>query len=197
MTDKELRANLCELETYEGRVPHMYLDSADHPNVTVGIGCLLTSVDVACALPFQCNGRSATREEILEDWMRVSAMPGRLRASAYRGNLTLRDQDIDALAFSRMRAMLRDLPAVFPGFDGFPCGVRQALLDLGWNMGLGAAPGLRGWAKLREACNKVPPDWARAAQECTTKNPLNSKSREVRNAWRAQMFVDAARGEGR
>ena len=191
MTDDELRPVLDELEAYEGRVPWMYLDTAG--NVTVGAGCLLASVDAACALPFVgMDGTPATADMIAAEFCRLKSMPAGLRAGAYQGKVRLVDTDIDALAFSRLRTVVSDIPAVFPGFDGFPLGVRPALLDLAWNCGLGEAPGLRGWAKLRAACNSVPPDWATAARECTTANPNNSATREARNAWRARMFVEAA-----
>jgi len=196
MTDEELRLNLSELEAYEGRVSWMYLDSATPANVTVGVGCLLASVDDACALPFRIVGFPAAREAIAAEFLRVSSMPGGLRAKAYRKDMFLQNADIDALAFQRMRNMLADLPAIFPGFEAFPLGVRQALLDLGWNCGLGAYPGLRGWSKLIAASNSVPPDWSTAAIECRTANPNKSPSREKRNNWRSQCFLDAAAQEG-
>ena len=194
MTDDELRPVLSELETYEGRVPWLYLDSAREPNVTVGVGCLMAKLDEACALPFQCDGRLATRAEITNAWLRVRSMPGGLLAKAYRWNVVLPNDAIDALAFARMRRMLADLPTVFPAFEAFPVGVRQALLDLAWNCGLGESPGLRGWHGLRAALDQVPPDYATAARECTTANPNHSHTREARNAWRAKAFLDAMEG---
>ena len=194
MTDDELRPVLSELEMYEGRVPWLYLDNATPANVTVGVGCLMAKLGDACALPFQCDGRPATQNEITQAWLRVRSMPGGLRANAYRSNVQLLDADIDALAFARMRSMLAGLSVLFPDYPGFPLGVRRALLDLAWNCGLGAAPGLRGWTHLLAACNSDPPDWAEAARQCTTSNPNNSASREARNAWRAQQIVDAAKG---
>lgn len=196
MTDDELRPALTELETHEGRVPWLYLDNAREPNVTVGVGCLVANLDDACALPFQCDGRLATRAEISAAWLRVRSMPGGLRANAYRYNVQLTSEAIDALAFTRMRSMLAGLPAVFPGFEVFPVGVRLALLDLAWNCGLGDYPGLRGWHGLRAALERVPPDYATAAKECTTANPQKIAAREARNAWRAKAFLDALNTEG-
>lgn len=201
MLDDELKPVLTELQQYEGRVLWLYLDNADPPNATVGVGCLVASVDAAKRLPFHhiTDGLRATPDEIAQDFFRVRSMRGGLPARAYRGNIALSDADIDALGFVRLREFLAGLPGVFPGFDGFPLSVRQVLLDLAWNVGLGAeatsahaATGLRAWAGLRKACNSVPPDWRAAAHECTTANPNHSPVREARNAYRAKGFLDAA-----
>jgi hypothetical protein len=119
-------------------------------------------------------------------------MRGGFLASAYRGSLRLADADIDALGFERLRGFLDGLPALFPGWDGFPLSVRQVLLDLAWNCGIGHRPGLADWLGLRAACNQVPPDWLAASKECTTANPGHFKGREARNAYRARGFLLAA-----
>jgi hypothetical protein len=201
MTDDELRPVLTELQQYEGREHSLYLDNAEHPNVTVGVGCLISSVDAAQRLPFHhiTDGLRATPDEIARDFFRVRSMRGGLPARAYRGSLALSDADIDALGFSRLREFFAGLPGVFPGFDGFPLSVRQVLLDLAFNVGLGAeatsahaATGLRAWVGLRAACNSVPPDWRAASHECTTENPERDKGREARNAYRSRGFLLAA-----
>jgi hypothetical protein len=200
MNDDDLKAELDRLVPFEGRVNFLYLDNATRPNVTVGVGYLIASIDEACALPFfrVSDGLPATRAEITADFIRVRSMRGGMVANAYKGGLRLAESAIDAEGFRRLRAFLDGLPAVFPGFDGFPRGVKMALLDLAWNVGLGAeateshpATGLRGWTHLRAACNSVPPNWPGAAANCRTANPGNNSLREKRNDWRSQMFIDA------
>lgn len=192
MTEDELRVVLGILERSEGRVAWLYLDNAEHPNVTVGVGCLIATVDDARRLPFRrADGTPATPDAIATDFFRVRSMRGGLRATAYRGDLTLTDADIDALAFTRLRHAEAALPSVFPEYGSFPLGVRQALLDLAWNVGLGAWPGLRGWDRLRAALASRPPAYDVAATECTTANPDGNPWRAKRNAWRQAQFLAA------
>ena len=194
MTDDDLKDELDRLEPFEGRVPWMYLDDAESPNVTTGMGFLLSSVDDACRIPWHHldDGLPATRDEITADFLRVKAMRGGMLANAYRGNLRLSPADIDAEGFRRLRVFLAGLPYVFPGFEGFPNGVQRALLDLAWNCGLAAPKGLAGWTHLRAACNSVPPNWSAAAGQCRTANPKNNPQREHRNDWRSSCFAAAA-----
>lgn len=194
MTDDDLRAELDRLAQpgVEGNEPFMYLDSAKPPrgpNVTTGIGFLLHSVDAALALPWHhaADGLRASAAEVQAEWARVTAMPGGLQATAYRGPLRLSPADIEAEGFRRLRAMAAGLQVEFPGYDSFPASVQQALLDLRWNAG-----SLLGWVHLRTACNAAPPDWLTASEQCTTANPNGSSLREARNAWRVQCFLTAA-----
>jgi hypothetical protein len=204
MTDEDLKAELDRLEPFEGRVGFMYLDNATRPNVTCGVGYLISSVDEACRLPWHHSddGLPASPAEISADFLRVSGMRGGMQANAYKGSLRLAPDDIDAEGYRRLRAFLDGLPDVFPGFVGFPDGVQQALLDLAWNCGLAAPKGLAGWTHLRAACNSVPPNWANrladnsvdpmsAAAQCRTANPNNSLDREHRNDWRSGCFISA------
>lgn len=193
MTEEDLKRELTRLEPFEGRVPWMYLDNADEPNVTCGVGYLLASADEACRLPFHHvgDGLRATPDEIRADFFRVRSMRGGLRADAYKGDLRLAPKDIDAEGFRRLRVMLAMLPREFPRYADFPEGVQAALLDLRWNSG-----SLVKWRKLRAACNSIPPNWRVAAGECRTANPDNNVQREYRNDWRSQMFIDAAVAAG-
>ena len=194
LTDDDLKDELDRLRPFEATVPFMYLDNADPPNVTTGVGFLLESDDAACALPWHhaSDGLPATPDEVRADFYRVWSMRGGMMANAYKGSLRLLPADIDAEGFRRLRRFLAGLPAVFPGFDGFPDGVQQTLLDLAWNCGLAAPKGLAGWTHLRAACNSVPPDWQAAATQCRTANPSGNAQREHRNDWRSQQFLDAA-----
>ena len=198
LTDDDLRAELDLLRPFEGDVPWMYLDNAAHPNVTTGVGFFLFSVDTAKALPWVhgVSGAPAAQDEIASEFFRVKSMRGGLSAAAYKGCLVLTKDAIEAEGFRRLRQMTEGLRVLFPGYDGFPLSAQRCLLDLAWNCGLGAWPGLKGWTKLLAACNSVPPDFLTASKECTTSNPSKAPTREARNAWRAQCFLTASRLQG-
>jgi len=188
VTDDELRPNLTELQQWENRVGWLYLDTKG--NVTIGVGCLITSVDQAVALPLVnlVTMLQATDAEKVADFTRVRSMPKGLAYGRYRGGLVLTEDGIDRLGLERLRETIDGVRRWFPGFDGFPLPARQSLLDLGWNCGVGAKrPGLGAWVGLQRACNTIPPDFTAAAGECST-----TSSREARNAWRAARFLAAA-----
>jgi hypothetical protein len=193
LNDIELKAELTRLEPFERRVPWPYLDVKGL--VTTGVGFLLADVDAMVALPWHhlSDGSPATPDEMKTEYFRVQGMRAGLGANAYRGTLRLFQGDIDTEGFRRLRLAMDDLQDIFPGYDAFPAGVQQALLDLRWNCG-GAAhpPGLRSWTHLLAACNSVPPDWKAAAGQCRTANPDNNPQRAHRNDWRSSCFVDAA-----
>jgi hypothetical protein len=199
LTDDELRDNLARLRPFENDEDQIYLDSRGFP--TIGVGYCLFSAEDAVRIPFHhvSDGTLATPGEVRLEYFRVLNMTKGLPAYKYRGGpataLHILPADNEAEGFRRLRLMLDGLPHVFPNFEHFPDGVQQRLLDLAWNCGLGAYPGLMGWQSLRNACNATPPNWLQAAHECTTANPNHATTREARNAWRVQGFMDAAKLE--
>jgi hypothetical protein len=86
ITDDSLELILVGLEKLEGRTSYIYNDSANPPNRTVGVGCMLPDANAACRLPFRNVGaaRPATSAEIVADFLRVKAMPGGLPCQHYR-----------------------------------------------------------------------------------------------------------------
>lgn len=193
MQESDLLKQLEAIAHWEGRVPWPYLDSADEPNVTIGIGCLIASVDDLRALPIRRyrDDELATPAELGSEFCRLRSMRGGQRAAAYRDGLYLPESEIDALAIKRLRCMVAALPAVFPAFDSLPKAARTCLADLAWNVGV---PGLRAWRRLREALGATPPDWIAAADNCTTANPGHVAGRAARNAWRVDCMNAAAEG---
>jgi GH24 family phage-related lysozyme (muramidase) len=195
-TDERLTQILADLERFEGRKAYVYNDNAVPPNRTVGVGCMLKDAATACLLPFRNTsaGRSATREEIAADFARVEAMPGGLAASRYQGppGIELSDDDITSLGIANLRnEFLPGILALCPSFDDFPQPAQSALIDMAWNLGLGAArtathkaTGLHGFPSLLAACSRG--DWATAAKESHV-----ATSRDERNAWRAAQFTAA------
>lgn len=177
---------------WEGRTTWAYLDSAERPNVTIGVGCLIKSVEDYVKLPLKkSDGSYASDDEKSEDFFRIISMPGSLTAKKYKGPLELSVSAVDDLTKQKLFSVIKSIPNVFPRFEGFPYQLQYCLLDLAWNCGLGQYPGLLGWSKLRAALRSIPIDWAVARNECTVANPNSLPKRGARNAWRVAC-VDAA-----
>ena len=193
MTDEELNEVLRCISHWEGRVAWPYLDNAEHPNVTIGIGCLVATVDDLRALPLRryADDALATPEELGAEFCRLRAMPGGQRAVAYRGPCYLAQDAIDDLARHRLSVTAEALPGVFPTFDHLPPPARACLLDLAWNVGVA---GLRTWKRLRGALSVSLVAWDVAEANCQTANPMGLTQRAARNAWRAQCLRYAAQG---
>ena len=190
MTDDELRPVLDELRKFEGLVLHLYLDDPDddRPNVTIGIGCLITDAAHAQRLPFRHrDGLPASPAEIAAEFARVQSAPHHHPASYYAGDLFITEADAYALGCVVLRASLVDLVDTFPGWPSFELPARQCLLDVHWNAG-----SLRHvWPHLLAACNAVPPNYEAAADQCETANPFNRPARAARNAWRRGCMLAA------
>jgi len=193
MTDAALAKKLTSIAVWEGRVPWPYLDNADPPNVTIGIGCLVATVDEMRALPLRryADSRLAAPEESGAEFCRLRSTRGGQRAAAYRGTLYLPEPDIDALALGRLRRIDAELPRVFPAYAELPEAAQTCLLDLAWNVG---AHALELWRHLRMALLSCPVAWGDAMENCTTANPLHLASRSARNAWRVACMQAAADG---
>ena len=193
MTPEESSTVLRCISHWEGRISWPYLDNAEHPNVTIGVGCLIASVDALRALPLRryADGAPATSEELGAEFCRLRAMPGGQRAAAYRGAYYLPEDAIDDLAAHRLRAMAEALPGVFPTFPHLPPPARACLLDLAWNVGVA---GLHTWKRLRGALGASLVAWDMAEVNCQTANPLGLTQRAARNAWRAQCLRYASLG---
>lgn len=112
-----------KLEQYEGRVPHMYLDTDG--NVTVGVGHLLATVEAARELPFRtASQRKATPQRVSEEFREIAAQPKGYTASWYGGftDLVLSNADIDRLTERHIDSFHRELRVIYPG-------VRQISID--------------------------------------------------------------------
>jgi GH24 family phage-related lysozyme (muramidase) len=157
------------LEQYEGRVPHMYVDTEGY--VTVGVGHQIQNAVAAAALNFWSSGtKVATVDEKKAEFDRIAKEPKAKLASYYAkiATLFLKDPDIDFLTKQHIEGSERDLRAIYPatafppGFDKFPTEVRLALFDMVFNLGL---PKLRsGYPTFNAAVAKQ--DWEGAGQQC-------------------------------
>jgi len=178
-----------DLDAHEGCVPWMYCDSRGF--VTVGIGNLVSSPAIAATLPFRhVNGEGALPTERETAWARVNdAYKPNRSAAAYREVTDLRlSQDFmrDLVASRLAGEFIPGIQRLCPGFDTMPLPARRALVDMAYNLGV---HGLAMFPHMLAAVNAG--DWEMAANQCH-----RSTCRDTRNAWTAQMFVDAAIAAG-
>ncbi len=180
-----LEQSLGMLEQFEGSIPWMYLDTSG--NVTTGVGLLLRDAPAAQRLHFFIHDRPATAEEIAAEFARVHAMAMGRPAQFYHrdGGPALQQADIDALLRHALLGFEADLRAAMPGYDGFPDGVKMALLDMAYN--LGPAGLLKGYPRMVRAI--AAGDWARAADDCFRHGPG-----AARNQWTQRMLLGTAVG---
>lgn len=176
---------LVKLKEFEGDVAWMYLDSVG--NVTCGVGILLPTAERACQLPFHLasDPQVANTEEITAEWRRVKAMAPNRLPGFYRitTSLELEQPDIDALCVGHIRQNETELRGLFAGYDGFPEGVKKALLDMCFNLGIGNLT--REYPNFRAAV--MAQDWPRAAAECGRRGIAAG-----RNDWTESQFNEAA-----
>jgi GH24 family phage-related lysozyme (muramidase) len=174
---------LQQLRQFEGFTTWMYQDSATPPNVTIGIGFLLSSSKVAVALPFlnKNHGQYATSQEIVNNFNIVHAMPGGLLATKYNiAPIYLPEEDVYTLGRTKLEnVFLPGLVKLCPDFETFPIQAQSVLIDLAWNLGVGK---LGTFTQLIAACNAN--NWNEAAIQSHVKT-----SRQERNNWRYAHFL--------
>jgi len=188
------------LTRWEARVPWLYMDNADPPNATVGIGCLIATVEASLSLPWMFRDGNypgstpivAQEDKIRWDWDRVKAIPGGRIASAYRAHtqlVYLDDPSIDNLCNVRIRAAAASLRARYPDWDSLPPDAQLVLIDLEFNLGPGKAAA---FVKLRAAVETR--DWPGASLQCITVNKDETHDQAAakpRNAWRVETMAKA------
>ncbi len=175
-----LDESIAKLESFEGVIPWMYLDTVG--KVTVGVGLMLPDAAAALRLPFQVAGRPATEAEILTEFARVDAMPMGRPALFYRGKaeVELVRESIDALLRTVLVGFEGELRKALAEYDALPQGVKLALLDMIYN--LGPAGLLKGYPRLMKAVSAG--DFAEASRECLRHGPG-----VARNEWTRAMFL--------
>jgi GH24 family phage-related lysozyme (muramidase) len=180
-----LEQSLAMLEQFEGSIPWMYLDTAG--KVTTGVGLMLPDVASAKRLHFTVGDRPATEEEIAAEFARVCAMPMGRPAQFYHrtGAPALQETDIDALLRHALLGFEADLRDALSGYDGFPDGVKMALLDMAYNLGPAAL--LKGYPRMIRAIEAG--KWAQAAANCFRHGPG-----AARNQWTQKMLLGTVVG---
>lgn len=177
LINSEIETLRNNIERYEGKVEHMYLDSRGF--VTVGIGHLLSTENDAQKLPFKkVSGEQATVEEIQAEFTALTQQTANHVASYYKKftSLSLSNEAMDALTDKHIDSFYKELTVVYDGFDDFPSTVKLALFDLIFNLGM---TGLRKkWPKLN-ACI-ASRDWLSAAENCRRKGIADERNEYVK-----------------
>jgi len=184
---KTIKAILREnLERYEERVPHMYLDSNGF--VTVGVGHLISSVTEAQKLAFvTAEGTSASGDEIKADFEAVKALTKNRLAKFYKQHtkLTLTNAEINRLRDNHIVSFGVELKRIYSDFDTYPAEVQLALYDMIFNLGMTKLR--NNWPKFNAAINAK--NWQQAADESNRKAPVSAE----RNKYVKDLFEKAAK----
>ncbi|WP_210395628.1 glycoside hydrolase family protein [Motiliproteus sediminis] len=175
-----------DIRTHEGVINHLYQDTRG--NATIGVGQLVPDAAYARTLPLvhRDNRQPASGEEIDAEYARVMAEPPAMVASRYRSatELILPDDEIDKVLDQRVDEFMAGLSRHLPGFEQFPEGAQQALLDMAFNLGVGGLT--RKFPKLMRAAKQQ--DWQTCAAECSRRG-----IGDQRNAATRALFDGACR----
>ena len=194
------RGFLDAISTFEGNVPHMYLDTKGL--VTIGIGFLIQDkqgklTDEAKEWPFLVRGTTtkATEAQIQQDFDSVKARPSGagIVASSFKSHtkLELSSTKVDELFQSKVDEFWKQLQAEFgSAFDSYPMPVQYALLDMIFNLGRGKettdkdgkvkASGLHAYKKLRHDLDNK--DWKKAGKDSHRNGPSAARNNAIK-AW--------------
>lgn len=175
------------LERLEGRIPHMYLDTADPPQVTVGVGHMISAAEIrlpATNYRFEhFDGSPANQQEIKGNIAAVRAAPPGKAAGFYRNFtlLTLPNTEIDRLLDADIQTRLEALRITFPRFDQWPEPAQEAVFDMAFNLGLA------GLLQKFPNCTKHIRDqeWLLAARICHRMGISENRNQETRNLFLA------------
>jgi GH24 family phage-related lysozyme (muramidase) len=170
------------LESFEGRVPHMYRCTGGE--VTIGIGHAIQTPADALKLPWSINGRPATAVEIQAGFAGVAAARKGLVATAYApfSQCRMTDPDINALVAADVAHFEASLAAALPNWNRYPAPAQAALFDMAFNLGLG---GLKQFSRLLAAVDAG--QWDVAAAQCHRQG-----IGDARNQQTAALFLQAA-----
>lgn len=166
------------IERYEGKVNHLYLDSKGF--VTVGVGHLLTSIEAAQKLPFlRQSGGAASQEDIASEFLTIKQQEANRVASYYRQFtlLTLTDTSISELTREHIHRFYDELKIIYADFDTYPQEIRLALFDLIFNLGMTKLR--KKWPKLNACIAER--DWVAAADNCQRRGIANERNDYVKN----------------
>ncbi|MBE1285410.1 MAG: hypothetical protein GJ676_19010 [Rhodobacteraceae bacterium] len=181
-----------KLVLYEGKIPHMYLDSVG--KVTVGVGHMLPNLSAAQKLSFvNASNKAATKEEIKTDWDAVVAKGKGLKASAYKhkDSLTLPVAKIDAQMASHIKSFRTELKKIFPNFQNYSDEVRLALFDMIFNLGMTRLK--KKFPTFVQAIKDE--DWKKAASESKRKGISGKRNAYVKKLLETEAKKSADAGQ--
>jgi hypothetical protein len=166
----------------EGLIPFMYLDSLKSL-VTAGPGIMLPSAAAAQALTWDKPSPVVTA-----DFARVRAQAPNDRGWAAQhyaqfSSCRLAPAFMRQAFDTRCRTICHVLEGYFPDLYDYPEGALVAMVDLAYNVGVGAL--CTGWPGFKSAVRAR--DWARAAKESHRGPPVSA----ARNARTAALLLSA------
>ena len=169
----------------EGSIDHLYVDTKGF--VTVGVGRMLPDANAAAALAFVRNADNApaSAQEIKDEFAVVAGKPKGKLASFYKQftKLHLAQSTIDALVTENLETVASGLKRDFPDYDTYPEGVREALIDMAFNLGnaglINKFPTFVGHIKKK--------DFRAAAKESHRRDVRESRNDEIK-----KLLTDAA-----
>ena len=136
-----------KLEEYEGRHPHLYLDSKGL--VTIGIGHFIPNKNELSSVPLYTVKNNipftlASQQKKLEEYTIISQKPKNYKASWYRQfcTLVMKDSDINLQRDKHLNTFYSELVSIYNipngykrNFDDYPEVVQKALFDMIFNLG--------------------------------------------------------------
>ncbi|WP_240457539.1 hypothetical protein [Vibrio neptunius] len=179
-----MKRTLCHnLEQYEGKVPHMYLDTRG--NVTVGVGYLIANTHQAKELQLihSSSGKIATKSEIIKEFTQIRRLPyGRKYGAGFyqkHTGLILSDQAMISMMEQHIENFENELWAIYgkTNFEQLPDNVKLALFDMIFNLGM---PKLQNtFVKFNQHIQSG--NFRKAAQECRRRGISDKRNQYVRS----------------
>jgi GH24 family phage-related lysozyme (muramidase) len=176
---------LARAKRTEGNLDHLYLDTAGY--VTVGVGHMLPVADAAAKLAFRrdADDAPASAQEIKDEFAAVAAEPKGKLASYYKQvtKLHLAQTAIDELLTADLERVIGGVKGDFPDYDAYPEGVREAIIDMAFNLGNAGLVGK--FPKFVALIRKK--DWKAAAKESHRQGIAEWRNEEIK-----QLLNDAS-----
>jgi len=187
LTGSEKTTLRTKLNSYEGNVAHMYLDSNGH--VTVGTGHLVSSLIEAqnLNLVVEKTSAKATKVQIKTDYETVKKQPKNKRASYYKKHtkLIMTITERNKLTNKHIESFYKELKRLYSDFDDYPTKARLALFDMIFNLGMtrlkSKYPNLNKAVKAKK--------WTEAAAQSHRKPPIS----DARNKYVKELFEAVAK----
>ncbi len=185
LTQQDKKIIYKNMQTYEGSVSHMYLDSKGF--VTIGIGHLLSTVADAKKLSlYNLQNKKATAAEIKAEFNTIQKKPKNFKATYYKRftSLTMKSTDIEKITYKHIETFYKELKQIYSDFDSYPKSAKYALFDMIFNLG---KPKLKnGFPSLNRAV--LTHAWPLAAKETKRRPPVSV----ARNKFVKDLFNKAA-----
>lgn len=154
------------LKAHEGFKNSMYKDTGGH--ITVGIGHMLSSAEMAAGLPFtrtkttHAHGDDMEHEEAVSKADITSAFNNFTKDSkSIPANLHLSNDDVIGQCIKDVQTAEKGLRGLYSGYDNFPNEGKTALVDMAFNLGISKLR--NGFPNFNAAINRN--DWNGAADE--------------------------------